>query len=66
MRELDTAAIISLLRADIKRVGGVAVWSKKQRIDRTVVAKALSGSRPPTKRMIKALGLRIIVVSDGE
>jgi DNA-binding phage protein len=64
MRELDNDAVLSLLHADIKRAGGVVAWSNKHNIHRTTISKALSGRTPPTKGIIKALGLRIIVVSD--
>jgi hypothetical protein len=64
MRGLDTAAIISLLRADIGRAGGVVAWAKKRRLDRTNVSKTLGSDRPPSQPIIEALGLRIIVVSE--
>jgi DNA-binding phage protein len=66
MRELDNRAVISLLRAEVKRAGGVMAWSKKQRIHRATISRALNGHSPPTKGIIKALGLRIIVVSAGK
>jgi hypothetical protein len=64
MRGLDTAAIISLLRADISRAGSVLAWAKKRRLDRTNVSRTLGGDRPPSRPIIEALGLRTIVVSD--
>jgi DNA-binding phage protein len=66
MRELKIEEILVLLRAEIKRAGGVGAWSAKVGIHRTTVSKVTARSQPPTKKIIHALGLRIIVVSDGK
>jgi ABC-type molybdate transport system ATPase subunit len=66
MHELENGEILALLRADIKRTGGVLAWSAKSGIHRTTISKVIAGIQPPTKGIIKALGLRIIVVTDDE
>jgi hypothetical protein len=40
------------------------VGKKKAGLQRTVVNKVLHGKKPPSKSIILALGLRIVVVSD--
>jgi hypothetical protein len=64
MRALETKDIVSLLRSEIKRAGSVSAWSRKVSLDRTVVSKVLNNQKPPTRSIIKALKLRIVVVAD--
>jgi hypothetical protein len=64
MRELDDQTVMSLLRAEVKRAGGTVAWSRNNGIHRTQTSKVLSGRQAITKGMIKALGLRVVVVSD--
>jgi hypothetical protein len=64
MRELDNEAVLALLRTEVKRAGGTMAWARKHGINRTQTSKVLSGRQAPTKGMIKALGLRVVVVSD--
>jgi hypothetical protein len=67
MRELKNQEILALFRAEIKRAGGVGAWAAKNpSVHRTTVSKVLCGFQPLTKSIIKALGLRIIVVSDAK
>ena len=62
MRELTTQDVLSLLRRELKRAGGVEAWSAKVGIQRATVSRVLNGRQKPTKGIIKALGLRLIVV----
>jgi DNA-binding phage protein len=62
MRILELEDVVSLLRAEVQRAGGVSAWSKKTRVSRTIVSKALNNLKPPTKSIIKALKLRAVFV----
>jgi hypothetical protein len=64
MRILGQKDIVQLLRFEVERAGGQAAWAKKHRVDRSLVNKVLQNARPPTESVIRALGLRIVVVSD--
>ena len=64
MRHLEVADVISLLRSEVKRAGGQSPWGRKNGINRTTLNKVLSGQRPPTASIIKALKLRIVFVSE--
>jgi DNA-binding phage protein len=64
MRILETEDILQLLRKEIAKVGSQAAWAKKFGIERTVINKALHENKRPPARIISALGLRIVVVSD--
>jgi hypothetical protein len=66
MRILDNQAVLSLLRAEVKRAGGPLVWSRKTGIHRATVSKALHGRVAITKGILKALGLRITIVSEND
>ncbi|MGC2125145.1 MAG: hypothetical protein WA652_20035 [Xanthobacteraceae bacterium] len=66
MRVFEVEDVVLLLRSEIKRVGGVGVWAKKNGIHRTAVSKALSNARPPTKNILKALKLRTVFVPDSK
>jgi DNA-binding phage protein len=64
MRQLEIEDVISLLRAEVKRAGGPAAWSRETGIHRTTISKVLCGLQAPTKGIISALGLRTIIVSE--
>ena len=64
MRILRTTEIISLLRSEIKRAGGISAWSRRTGIERTTVSRVANKAKLPTRRIIKALKLRIVVVAD--
>jgi len=63
MRVLELADVIVMLRSEVDRVGGQAVWAKKAGVDRAVVSKVLNGRRPPNKAIINALDLRMVFVA---
>jgi DNA-binding phage protein len=62
MRMLDLDDVVCLLRSEVNRAGGQAAWAKATGVNRVLVNRALSGQRPPTKKMINALGLRPVFV----
>jgi DNA-binding phage protein len=64
MRVLEPKQIVQLLQAEVEKAGSQEAWAKKAGLQRTVVNKVLHRQRPPTKSIILALGLRIVVVSD--
>jgi hypothetical protein len=61
---LEVKDVVSLLRAEVRRAGGVAAWCKKTGVHRSVVSRVLHNC-PPTKSMIKALNLRTVFVVRG-
>jgi DNA-binding phage protein len=64
MRILERNDIVRLLRIEVEKAGGQTAWAKKHNIDRTIISKVLNGGRAPTKKIISALGLRIVSVAD--
>jgi DNA-binding phage protein len=62
MRILELKDVVSLLRAEVRRAGGVSAWSKKTGVHRTIASKVLNNLSPPTKTVIKALKLRTVFV----
>jgi hypothetical protein len=46
------------------KLGAKRAWAKKHGLDRTIVNKVMHRARPPTEGIIRALGLRIVVISD--
>jgi hypothetical protein len=64
MRVLEPKEIVLLLLAEVKKAGGQEAWAKRAGIERTMVNKVIHQKRPVSKKMIKALGLRVVVVKD--
>jgi hypothetical protein len=64
MRVLEPKEIAQLLRAEVKKAGSQGVWAKRAGVQRADVNKVIHQKRPASKKMIKALGLRIVVVKD--
>jgi len=64
MRVLEMEDVISLLRSEVKRAGGQTAWSKKAGVHRSTVNRTLNGLELPTRKMIKALKLRMVFVSE--
>jgi hypothetical protein len=64
MRVLKPNDIVQLLRAEVKKAGGQEAWAKKTGIDLALVNKVINQKRPVSKNMMKALGLRVVVVRD--
>jgi len=63
MHILDVEDVVRLLRSEVKRAGGQAAWAGKAGLNRIVVNKVLNGKALPTKKIIKALKLRIVYIS---
>ena len=64
MRIFELDDVIFLLRSKVKRAGGQVAWSKKNSINRTTLYRVLIGRRLPNKKIIRALKLRTVFVSD--
>jgi hypothetical protein len=64
MRVLKQKDIVDLLRSEVQKAGSQEAWAKKAVLPRTLVNKVLHGKRPPSKSIILALGLRVVVVKD--
>ena len=64
MRIFELEDVIGLLRSKVKRAGGQVAWSKKTGINRSELYRVLTGRRLPSKKIIRALKLRTIFVSD--
>ena len=58
--ELDD--VVALLRSEVSRAGGQAAWAKETGVDRVIVNRILNGQRPPTRKIISALKLRMVFV----
>jgi hypothetical protein len=63
-RPLDPEEIVQLLRAEVKKAGSQEAWAKRAGIERTLVNKVLHQKRPVSRKMMEALGLRVVVVKD--
>jgi DNA-binding phage protein len=61
MRILDLDDVIRLRRSEVSRAGGQAAWAKETGVDRVLVNRILNGQRPPTKKIISALKLRMVL-----
>ncbi len=64
MRVFELKDVIPLLRSEVRRAGGQVAWSKKNGINRTTLYRVLTGHRWPNERIIRALKLRTVFVSD--
>jgi hypothetical protein len=65
MRMLDNKDVIRLLRFEVERVGGQSAWAQRERIDRKLLNRVLCGQKPPTEKIIRALGLCYVHALDG-
>jgi hypothetical protein len=61
MALLGIENVRKMVRAKIKRAGGQKHWARLTGIERTNVSSVLSGQRPPSKGLLKALGLRKVI-----
>ena len=50
--------IIPILRHEVERAGSQAEWARKTGVNRANLNSTLTGKRPPTKDILKALNLR--------
>ena len=66
MKVLEAKDVLALLRSEIARAGSQAAWAKQAGVSRIVVNKILNGRGFPTKKILKALKLRTVFVSELE
>jgi DNA-binding phage protein len=64
MSFLELKDVIHLLRSEVERAGGQAAWAKKTGTDRVTINRALNDKQPPTKKIIRALKLRMVFVPE--
>lgn len=62
MSFLEIEDVISLLRAEVGRAGSLAAWGRSAGVDRSLVSAVLHGRRRLSKKMLKALRIRIAFV----
>ena len=63
---MEAKDVVALLRSEVTRAGSQAAWAEKVGVSRIVVNKILNGHELPTKKIIKALKLRMVFVSESE
>ena len=64
MKFLELKDVIRLLHSEVERAGGQVAWAKKTGMDRTTINRVLHNRQPPTKKIIRALKLRMVFVSE--
>jgi len=64
MRILERKDIVKLLWIEVEKAGSQTAWTKNNGIDRSHVNKVLHYAKPPTDKIIHALGLRTVIISD--
>ena len=62
MKMFELKDVVSLLRSEVRRVGGQAAFAEKADIRRIDVNRALTGTRLPSRSVVDALGLAPIYV----
>jgi hypothetical protein len=63
---MEAKDVVALLRSEVTRAGSQAAWAEKVGVSRIFVNKILNGHELPTKKIIKALKLRTVFVSESE
>jgi DNA-binding phage protein len=63
---LEHEDVMRLLRSEIERAGGQLPWAKMVGVSRPNLNKMLRGTRPISKRVVKALKLRVVFAPDAE
>jgi hypothetical protein len=63
-RELQIKDVVRFLRSEVKTAGGQQAWAEKTGIARTIVSRTLGGHRGPSKKILKALNLRVVILPD--
>ena len=66
VKVLEAKDVIALLRSEVARAGSQAAWAKQAGVNRIAVNKILNGRGLPTKKILKALKLRTVFVSELE
>jgi DNA-binding phage protein len=60
-KEPDVEDVLRLLRAEVQRTGSITAFAKIAGVDRTTVHRVLRGQLPPSRKIVHALGLRMVV-----
>jgi hypothetical protein len=58
--------IVRLLRARVKQVGSQAEWARKNRVNPADLSSTITGKRPPTKDVLRALKLKKVFAYEHE
>jgi hypothetical protein len=66
IRILEHEEIVQLLWREVQKAGTQTAWAKRNGVDRTELNRVLHHSKPPTQAIIRALGLRTVIVTDGD
>ena len=66
MSFLDLKDVVRLLRSEVERAGGQTAWAKKTGLQRAIINRVLNNQEPPTKKIIRALKLRVVFVPKRE
>jgi hypothetical protein len=61
-RLLGARDIRRSVRSEVEEAGSQTAWAKKTGIPRPDINKVMHGKQPPSKKMIDALGLRVVFV----
>jgi DNA-binding phage protein len=64
MKILESEDVVILLRSEVDGAGGQVAWAKAAGVSRPVLNRVLNGRGSPTKKIINALGLRVVYVFD--
>jgi DNA-binding phage protein len=59
---LDIEHVRHILKRKIARAGGVAAFANQNSLERSNISHTLTGQRPPSKRLLKFLGLKRVTV----
>lgn len=59
---MDDNEVIAMLRSSVADAGGVTKWAKVHGMSHSIVSEVHSGSRPPTKQILDALGLTKVAI----
>jgi hypothetical protein len=55
---LDLKDIVRILRKEVKRAGSQAAWARETGVNQPDLSSTITGKRPPTKDILRALNLR--------
>jgi hypothetical protein len=58
---LDFEDVLRLLRDEVSSAGSQTEWARQKSLDRVSICYVLNERRPPSPRLLKALGLRKVV-----
>lgn len=59
---LDADEVVSLLAQEVESVGGQSEWARRTGVDRSILNRILRRRRPLTESVVKALGLKTVVL----